>query len=361
MYLTGGQLRLSIYSGINGIADVFGTSELRDNQWHHVFGSWDGTHARVYVDGVLEGQGDWTFPPATSSADVGIGMRLGGWGGYMPFSGLIDEVIISTDPTFDIDWGDAPDPPYPTLGASNGARHKITSLHLGALVDTEADGQPHPSALGDDLTNLADEDGVVFGSLLIPGQAATVTVSVSEAGGYLQGWVDFNRDGDWADAGEQIFSNVAMTGGSSTLTFNVPAGANLGKTFVRFRLSTAQNLGYTGYATDGEVEDYVVYILNPGESKMHWPQLPDLEPTGMDVDLTWVPTADDWMCTETGPINKIRLWVSFADDSLPVPLNSDTVRLRIFSDIPAGINQPWSMPGDLLFTRTYFAGDIQQK
>ncbi|MBC7262677.1 MAG: hypothetical protein H5T63_11780, partial [Chloroflexi bacterium] len=42
------------------------------------------------------------------------------------------------------DWGDLPDGPYPTLFASNGARHVvIPGLYLGASVDFEPDGQPN--------------------------------------------------------------------------------------------------------------------------------------------------------------------------------------------------------------------------
>jgi hypothetical protein len=39
----------------------------------------------------------------------------------------------------------------------------------------------------------------------MPGDA-TVIASVT---GYLNGWIDFNNDGDWADAGEQIYTIYA--------------------------------------------------------------------------------------------------------------------------------------------------------
>ncbi len=42
-----------------------------------------------------------------------------------------------------LDFGDAPDPSYPTLLGSDGARHVIVAgLHLGGGPDSEADGQP---------------------------------------------------------------------------------------------------------------------------------------------------------------------------------------------------------------------------
>ena len=100
----------------------------------------------------------------------------------------------------EVDFGDAPDPTYPTLLASDGARHVIVSgLYLGAGVDGDADGQPDATATGDDNDGNDDEDGVVFTSSLIPGYTASVDVTAS-APGTLNAWMDFNGDGDWADA-----------------------------------------------------------------------------------------------------------------------------------------------------------------
>jgi hypothetical protein len=159
------------------------------------------------------------------------------------------------------DFGDAPDPTYPTLLASSGARH-LTGLgvYLGSAVDSEADGQPTAGADGDDVTDTDDEDGVAFASGLEAGGTSHINVTAS-ATGTLSAWIDFNTDGDWADAGEDIFpGGQALTAGVNALNFDVPADAILGDTFARFRFSTDGALSYTGYASDGEVEDYRVTI-----------------------------------------------------------------------------------------------------
>ena len=173
-------------------------------------------------------------------------------------------------PQFILDFGDAPDAaglpasgnPYPTLLEHDGARHILSSgLFLGASVDAEADGQPNATATGDDVAGAPDdEDGVVFTSPLIPGSMATVTVTAS-APGLLDAWLDFTNDGDWGDAGEQIFASTSLMAGSNSLSFAVPAGAAVGaQTFARFRLSSAGGLLPTGLAADGEVEDHAVDI-----------------------------------------------------------------------------------------------------
>ncbi|MCK4340554.1 MAG: hypothetical protein KAY37_02375 [Phycisphaerae bacterium] len=164
----------------------------------------------------------------------------------------------------ELDFGDAPDPTYPTLLANNGARHVIVAIipgvFLGASVDSEPDGQPDPNALGDDNDGNDDEDGVLFTMPLIPGAVAGVDVTANTAG-QLDAWIDFNADGSWAELGDQIFNNVALAPGTTTLTFLVPITATPNTaTFARFRFSTAGGLSFDGQAEDGEVEDYQVYI-----------------------------------------------------------------------------------------------------
>lgn len=160
------------------------------------------------------------------------------------------------------DFGDAPDS-YHSLLATNGARHEIVDrVHLGQLIDAEPDGTPTPGADGDDKNNLADEDGVIFVTNLTQRSAATVQVNASVAG-KLNAWIDFNGDGDWADANEQIFKDEDLAAGLNTLTFDVPSSAATRSTYSRFRFNTAGGLSFEGPADNGEVEDYVIEVVSP--------------------------------------------------------------------------------------------------
>jgi hypothetical protein len=160
----------------------------------------------------------------------------------------------------ELDFGDAPDPTYPTFLASDGARHVIVSrYYLGYSIDPESDGQPTALADGDDQAGWDDEDGVTFSGGLVTGSVASIVVVASSVG-FLDAWIDFNRDGDWADPGEQIFAGQALSQGSNTLSFTVPGNAQGGDTYARFRFSSCGGLSYVGGATDGEVEDYTVGI-----------------------------------------------------------------------------------------------------
>ena len=159
------------------------------------------------------------------------------------------------------DFGDAPDPTFPTSLASNGARHVIAAgLWLGAGVDAEADGQPEATASGDDVGGTDDENGVVFVGEMVPGQPASIDVTASAAG-LLDAWIDFDDDGDWSSPEERIAAGAPLALGINTVGFTVPATAVPDSAvFARFRVSTAGVSAATGLAADGEVEDYLVPI-----------------------------------------------------------------------------------------------------
>lgn len=151
------------------------------------------------------------------------------------------------------DYGDAPDPTYPTLKANNGARHgQLSARKLGATADDETDGQPTANADGDG----ADDDGVTLPAELTICEANPIIVNAG-AEGRLFAWVDFNADGDWQDAGERIFYSELLRAGNNDLAIFVPCDAKITDgTFLRFRFSGDLKLAADGTALDGEVEDY---------------------------------------------------------------------------------------------------------
>ncbi len=179
-----------------------------------------------------------------------------------------DPVIINNNIALQqlMDYGDAPDPYYPTLLASGGARHFVVpNMTLGTNLDGDADGQPTSTANGDDTdAGGNDDDGIVFNTPLYPGAAAQITVTVSLPAGtpsaLLQCWVDYNGDGDWQDGSEYSLNDFVVVAGANFVVLNVPADAVVGPTFARFRLASASIVLPTGQANDGEVEDYQVSI-----------------------------------------------------------------------------------------------------
>jgi hypothetical protein len=270
----------------------------------------------------------------------------------------------------DIDFGDAPDgiaaPGYPTLLANNGARHIIDGItFMGALVDAEGNGQPTVNADGDDLNPPAgpdDEDGVVIPPVLLAGRAAVITVTASVPG-MLDAWIDYAADSSWAEAGDQIAASLPLLAGNNVITFPVPLTATLGKTYARFRFSTAGGLPPFGPASNGEVEDYTVNIELPPDPNLKYLQRPDVTENGIDIrfdrtDGILRTLADDFLCTATGKITDVHLWCSWLNN---IKGNVQTIHLSIHDDISAP-NSPtgYSMPGTLLWQRDVTATNFTE-
>jgi hypothetical protein len=165
-----------------------------------------------------------------------------------------------------LDFGDAP-AGYPTLLAEDGARHVLTTgFFLGSTIDPEEDGQPSPAATGDG----ADEDGITFPAEILTGEDVALTVTASAAG-LVDAWIDFNSDGDWDDAGEQVLASEPVVTGINMVNVPIAPAARSGLTYARFRFSSAGGLTPTGQAPDGEVEDYEISIVASSWHNVEFP------------------------------------------------------------------------------------------
>ncbi|NOX85319.1 MAG: S8 family serine peptidase [Chlorobi bacterium] len=75
-------------------------------------------------------------------------------------------------------------------------------------------------------------------------------------------WIDFNRDGDFADAGENVVCDVDSYG-QGTFSVAIPADASIGATRMRLRTKywNSDCGSPCGSTANGEVEDYTINIL----------------------------------------------------------------------------------------------------
>ncbi len=221
---------------------------------------WDGTTWAPLGLGIDNPFVDFSFYPwaeALMGFDDGSGLSLYVGGDFITAGGLPSTYFAEwACPT--LDYGDAPDPTYATLFASDGARHDVVSgFFLGSAVDAELDGLEDVAAAGDDVDGSDDEDGVTIGTL-VAGATVPVDVEASLAG-ELDAWIDWNADGDF-DSGEKVFDGEDLAAGTNNLSVTVPSSAVVGNTFARFRLTSAGITDPSGRAPDGEVEDYQVAV-----------------------------------------------------------------------------------------------------
>jgi len=98
---------------------------------------------------------------------------------------------------------------------------------------------------------------------------------------------------------------------------------------------------------------------------LKWRQLPDLNPTGIDVAATCpsmshecIVLAEDFLCTENGLITEIHIYGSWYGDQFPGDPGNVTFVLSIHDDVPAGIDQPWSHPRSMFWTETFVPGQF---
>lgn len=97
-------------------------------------------------------------------------------------------------------------------------------------------------------------------------RSATYTLTMSagfKSTKYTEYWtiyIDWNRDGDFTDAGEEVSKGYSSSSGNLTASITVPATASLGTT--RMRVSMKYNSYQTSCETFsyGEVEDYALVI-----------------------------------------------------------------------------------------------------
>ena len=180
-------------------------------------------------------------------------------------SGTISGIQFGIRSTADFDYGDLPLIYGATLLSQDGARHKVGGYYLGAPnsndVDSELDGKPSAGADGDDTFGVADEDGITFDPI-IAGATTHLLVKANQSG-YLQGWIDWNNDGDFSDVGERVLKDKGLVAGDNHVFISVPATANVAQVYARFRFGAFGIDSINGAATFGEVEDYRLNVAVP--------------------------------------------------------------------------------------------------
>ncbi len=95
--ITNGQLLFLVspdgydqYASSNGV--VFSTQRLTANQWSHVAATYDGLALRLYINGSLVAQNNYSRGIFAGMANLGIGVGvLSGQSTIFPFNGLLDE------------------------------------------------------------------------------------------------------------------------------------------------------------------------------------------------------------------------------------------------------------------------------
>ncbi len=140
-----------------------------------------------------------------------------------------------------------------TYCASSGGSSEeyINSVVLGSINNVSGNNGGYADFTSKSTSLVA---GSSYTATLTPGFAST---SYNEAWTL---WIDYNGDGDFADAGEKVGTATAAKT-AKTITFKVPATAKNGSTRIRIQMKySSASTTSCGTYTYGEVEDYTGVI-----------------------------------------------------------------------------------------------------
>lgn len=154
-------------------------------------------------------------------------------------------------------------PNYCTCSASSTGYEDL----IGCSVGTWSHTSPATGSMYTDYTSVSPVANIA------PSVSYTVSISSDFPPGYSYAYtcyanmfIDFNRDGDFDDAGELVFGGTTNSSNTISGTMNVPANALAGLTRMRVVLresGSQSNTGPCGTFTWGEAEDYTIMIMTP--------------------------------------------------------------------------------------------------
>ncbi|MFT5822825.1 MAG: photosystem II stability/assembly factor-like uncharacterized protein [Crocinitomix sp.] len=132
----------------------------------------------------------------------------------------------------------------------------VTLVDFNDLNNPSGKPAPYSSYIDLDTANLYTGLTYDFSMNLATDGAFTI---------HANAWIDWNRDGDFEDPGEDYDLGTAYDTDDgvttlSPLAISVPADAHLGKTTMRVSAKYNSDAGPCDTGYDGEVEDYTVFI-----------------------------------------------------------------------------------------------------
>ena len=152
--------------------------------------------------------------------------------------------------------------------------YSIFAIYCSSAGSSTSNGYIDYVSLGSITRTSASDGGYFDGSSaystnIKPGSTYTITFSPGYSGSkkntYWRIYIDYNLDGDFTDAGEQVGQKTFKNTNNSNLNFTIPAGATTGKSRIRVVMSTTAYQSSCGTFSSGETEDFSVNITNTPE------------------------------------------------------------------------------------------------
>jgi len=222
--------------------------------------------------------------------------------------------------------------------------------------------------------------------------------------GYLNVLADWDQGGTWggssqcptAPASEHVVINhpvpQGFVGAASTMAVPPPMfliGPNAGYVWFRFSITESPvTAGWdgSGQFEDGESEDYLL-LIDQGEIEpkalyvphSKWSQPPieidsnapnivycgwdELSSLPPDTGAPYQLVADDYRCIGDIPVTSVHWWGSHIgwDTITPPPNEPNGWAISFWTNIPAGVAAPYSMPGNIIHHLVVDASKVQSQ
>jgi hypothetical protein len=257
---------------------------------------------------------DYTFVAKANMSVAGNTYQLKAWTG----------LSCDATPQNDTMWKSATHllPNYCNSTATSALYSEITNVILGTMNHTS-------TASGAMYTN---HSAVAVPPMLSPGVSYPMSITSSFAPGtttvytcWTKAWIDFNRDGVFDPATEEIFNTGTTNNNTVTANIQVPLTAMTGNTVMRVVLNQTSSMTAVtpcNTYTYGETEDYMVMIA---------PQAP------CDAGVTQIITPTS--LTQSGVA--LPVWIRFMNfGSNPIAPGTLSIAYKLNSGTPVVVAYP---------------------
>ena len=150
--------------------------------------------------------------------------------------------------------------------------------------------------------NSSYTDFTTLGTNLVKGTSVPLTIipfTETWNSNVVGAWIDWNKDGDFTDAGEEVLMKTPGTGGQTTNVL-VPNTAKNGATRlrVRYKWETKPDPCGTAASNGNEVEDYMVFIISNNTPPTCNDGIQNGDETGVDCGGSCSPCTTNPTCND---------------------------------------------------------------
>jgi hypothetical protein len=188
-------------------------------------------------------------------------------------------------------------------------------------------------------------------SVVAKGSIYPITVTTAGSAQKVKVFIDYNGDGDFSDAGEEVFSNTSSTGGEVTHSGNITIPSTVTTcTWLRMRVvaaltsATITDMACGNYTNNAQAEDYGVFIQDSDKDTVAMALTGGTNPSCAGDLLTFTATPERGTPAFRWFVNGVMQGSTTNTYSSGSLADGDVVAARIYYTTPCGDDSSTSLP-----------------